>query len=127
MCFASEKLAKKKLINSMKFKIIDNSHSNLDLADLAQDLGSFAQKRFGFKRPPTIHFDSDRNNASKPLGKTAFYDPNNLEIHIFVDGRHPKDILRSMAHELVHHVQNEQGSLVSMDMLVKATLRRILT
>ena len=113
MCFASEKLAKKKLINSMKFKIIDNSHSNLDLADLAQDLGSFAQKRFGFKRPPTIHFDSDRNNASKPLGKTAFYDPNNLEIHIFVDGRHPKDILRSMAHELVHHVQNEQGSLAS--------------
>ena len=113
MCFVSEKLPKKKLINSMNFKIINNSSSAVELDELAQSLGSFAQKRFGFKKPPVIHFDSDKKNASKPLGKTAFYDPNNLEIHIFVDGRHPKDILRSMAHELVHHTQNEKGSLVT--------------
>ena len=113
MCFVFEKLKIKKLINSMNFKIINNSSSNMDLNDLVQSLGGFAQKRFGFKKPPSIHFDSDNHNASLPLGKTGFYDPNNLEIHIFVDGRHPKDILRSIAHELVHHTQNEQGSLVN--------------
>ena len=111
MCFASEKLPKKKLINSMNFKIINKAPKMVDLSELAQSLGKFAQKRLGFKKPPTVYFDTDEKNGTLPLGKTAFYDPNNFEIHIFVDGRHPKDILRSMAHELVHHVQNEQGSL----------------
>jgi hypothetical protein len=32
-----------------------------------------------------------------------------MEIHVYATGRHPKDILRSIAHELVHHNQNENG------------------
>jgi len=56
-------------------------------------------------------FDSDPGNQSKVLGKTAYYDPQSLEIHIFVDGRHPKDVLRSIAHELIHHHQNMEGRL----------------
>jgi hypothetical protein len=32
-----------------------------------------------------------------------------MEIVIYVDGRHPKDIMRSFSHELVHHNQNESG------------------
>ena len=51
---------------------------------------------------------SDESNTS-PLGKTAHYDPNSMEITIYVDGRHPKDIMRSFSHELVHHKQNENG------------------
>jgi len=97
----------------MKSKIFNNSSNNLDIDDMIHNLLGFAQKRFGFKRPPVIHLDSDQNNASLPLGKTGYYSPNTFEIHIFVDGRHPKDILRSLAHELVHHTQNEQGSLAS--------------
>ena len=97
----------------MKFEIFNNSSQNLSLNKLIQSLGGFAQKRFGFKKPPSIHFDSDQNNASLPLGKTGYYSPDTFEIHVFVDGRHPKDILRSIAHELVHHTQNEQGSLVT--------------
>lgn len=53
----------------------------------------------------------DPGNASKLLGKTGYYDPNSMEIHIFTTGRHPKDILRSIAHELVHHMQNDKGEL----------------
>ena len=40
------------------------------------------------------------------LGKTAYYDPNTQTIVLFTEGRHPKDIVRSFAHEMVHHVQN---------------------
>ena len=36
-----------------------------------------------------------------------------MQIHVFATGRHPKDILRSIAHELVHHSQNERGELDS--------------
>jgi len=32
-----------------------------------------------------------------------------MEVSIFVTGRHPKDIIRSLSHELVHHTQNCRG------------------
>jgi hypothetical protein len=88
--------------------------ANIDLAPLEPHVNGmydhFAQK-FGFKKPPVIFFDSDPSNQSNVLGKTAYYDPNALEIHVFTDGRHPKDMLRSIAHELIHHRQNLEGRL----------------
>lgn len=90
------------------------NNSNLDLADLQSHLDGmydhFNQK-LGFQKPPVIVFDSDPSNQSNVLGKTAYYDPQSLEIHIFIDGRHPKDMLRSIAHELIHHQQNLEGRL----------------
>ena len=71
----------------------------------------YAQKRMGFNRPPTIFFDSDPQNAENVLGKTAYYNPETEEIVVFVDKRHPKDILRSLSHELIHHTQNCRGDL----------------
>ena len=71
----------------------------------------YFDQKIGFQKPPVIVFDSDPSNQSKVLGKTAYYDPMSLEIHIFTDGRHPKDMLRSIAHELIHHQQNEEGRL----------------
>tara|TARA_Y100000034_G_scaffold130304_1_gene188364 strand:- start:330 stop:929 length:600 start_codon:yes stop_codon:yes gene_type:complete len=70
----------------------------------------FEQKK-GFNKPPTMVFDSDPGNQSNVLGKTAYYDPDSLQIHIYSDGRHPKDMLRSIAHELIHHQQNLEGRL----------------
>jgi hypothetical protein len=54
---------------------------------------------------------SDQENGMKPLGKTAYYDPQKMSVTIYTDNRHTKDILRSLAHELVHHTQNENGML----------------
>jgi hypothetical protein len=49
--------------------------------------------------------------AEQSLGKTAYYDPENNLIVLYVTNRHPKDILRSFSHELVHHAQNCRGDL----------------
>lgn len=90
------------------------NNSNLDTSgfeDTMQQLVSFSQDRFGFENPPALFLNSDPSNASDPLGKTAYYDPENKEIHIYVDERHPKDIMRSISHELIHHVQNLRGDL----------------
>ena len=97
----------------MKFlKIKNNSSFDLDGSEeLFHSLGQFAQKRFGFKKPPVLNLISDDKNAGKPLGKTAYYDPQSLAVTIYTDGRHTKDVLRSLAHELVHHTQNENGML----------------
>ena len=69
----------------------------------------FAQQRMGFADPPRLFLRSDSKNAKNPLGKTAYYDPTQKSITIYVTGRHPKDIMRSFSHELVHHAQNCRG------------------
>jgi hypothetical protein len=53
----------------------------------------------------------DKENASNLLGKTAYYNPADKSITLFTMDRHPKDVLRSFAHEMVHHEQNLEGRL----------------
>jgi hypothetical protein len=60
---------------------------------------------------PEIEFIEDEDNAKNLLGKTAYYDPTNRVIALYTTGRHPKDILRSFAHEMIHHCQNLEGRL----------------
>lgn len=90
------------------------NNANLDLTDLQPHIDGmydhFHQK-IGFQKPPVIVFDSDPSNQSNILGKTAYYDPQSFEVHVYTDGRHPKDMLRSIAHELIHHQQNLEGRL----------------
>ena len=69
----------------------------------------FAQKRMGFSQPPKLFLRGDDKNAQNPLGKTAYYDPAQKSITVYVTGRHPKDVMRSISHELVHHAQNCRG------------------
>ena len=69
----------------------------------------FAQNRMGFSDPPRLFLKTNLKNAENPLGKTAYYDPNNKSITVYVTDRHPKDIMRSISHELVHHTQNCRG------------------
>ena len=70
-----------------------------------------AVKKFNIRTTPKLFLRQDKENGAMTLGRTAFYDPSELKIVLFVTGRHPKDILRSFAHELIHHVQNERGDL----------------
>ena len=53
----------------------------------------------------------DKENASNLLGKTAYYNPADKSITLFTMDRHPKDVLRSFSHEMVHHMQNLEGRL----------------
>ena len=53
----------------------------------------------------------DKENASNLLGKTAYYNPSDKSITLFTMNRHPKDVLRSFSHEMVHHMQNLEGRL----------------
>ena len=65
---------------------------------------------------PDINFiEDDKKNASNILGRTAHYDPNSKCIVLYTYGRHPKDILRSYAHEMIHHKQNLEGKIQGID------------
>ena len=91
-------------------KINNTSNQNLsELENTITDFFPYAQKRLKFDKPVVLNLVSDENNAKNVFGKTAYYQPDNHEITIFVDRRHPKDMLRSFSHELVHHAQNCRG------------------
>jgi len=79
------------------------------LMPLIKQFLPFAQKQMGFKKPPRLFLKGDSSNAKDPLGKTAFYDPGEKSITLYITGRHPKDVMRSLSHELVHHKQNCEG------------------
>jgi hypothetical protein len=67
------------------------------------------QKQLKFDKIPTLNFIEDEENAKDMFGRTAYYNPNTSEITVFITGRHPKDIMRSVAHEVIHHSQNCRG------------------
>ena len=45
--------------------------------------------------------------------KTGYYLPSEKKVVLFCKDRHPKDILRSYAHEMIHHMQNLNGEDMS--------------
>ena len=79
------------------------------LQPLIDEFMPFAQKRMGFEKPPRVFLRDDPQNAQDPLGKTAYYDPEQMSVTLYINGRHPKDVMRSLSHELVHHTQNCNG------------------
>ena len=79
------------------------------LQGMITDFYPYAKKQLGFDQPISVVFVSDLENAKDPFGKTAYYNPGENKISLFVDERHPKDMLRSFSHELVHHAQNCNG------------------
>ena len=91
-------------------KCVNNTIGNVyHLEQMVDNFFPYSQKQLGFDKGATIVFQSDQDNAGRMLGKTAYYDPEKLQIVLYTDGRHPKDILRSLSHELVHHAQNCRG------------------
>ena len=60
---------------------------------------------------PEVKIKKDIAESSNFFGRTAYYDPNKKEVVLYVQGRHPKDVMRSFAHEMVHHKQNLEGRL----------------
>ena len=87
------------------------------LKNIIKQFMPFAQKQIGFKNPPRLFLRNDPMNAQNPLGKTAFYDPGAKSVTLYITGRHPKDILRSLGHELVHHKQNCDGEFSDSDVM----------
>jgi len=61
--------------------------------------------------PSLVFIHDDVENAQEVMGKTAFYNPDQHEIVLYTLYRHPKDVLRSYAHEMIHHIQNLEDRL----------------
>ena len=123
-----EKLLPKKLSQEEKDKVYNILNRTIDESKLLKEV--LDPKNFNFKpliksltnsmeddglilKPyPKVQFiHNAKANSENFFGKTAYYDPDNNIIVLYTLGRHPKDILRSYAHELVHVHQNHEDRL----------------
>ena len=100
---------------SVEESITENAtySQNINYMQMISDLTNhmIAQGRNIEPLPKLVIKDGYSENAKNFFGRTAYYDPNTQEIVLYTEGRHPKDIVRSYAHEMVHHTQNLEGRL----------------
>jgi cytidyltransferase-like protein len=71
----------------------------------------YACKDLGIQKFPsklTLSYDTDAAREKRSFG---YFDPNNNQIWVYVKNRNMADILRTLAHELVHRKQDEDGRI----------------
>lgn len=71
----------------------------------------YSIKNLGLQNLPsslTLSYDNDQAKERRSFG---YFDPNNKKIWVYVKNRNMADILRTLAHELVHRKQEEDGRL----------------
>ena len=55
--------------------------------------------------------DNDTKNADDFFGKTGYYNPSTLTITVYSLNRSPRDVLATICHEYIHHIQNLEDRL----------------
>lgn len=81
-------------------------HNNRKLA-IARFI-KFVLQELGISKPFKVHLVTKRDDSLKTY---AFYDPQTYDIKVYVKNRGLADVLRSIAHEFVHHKQNQDNRL----------------
>ena len=70
----------------------------------------FAVNELKIKNIPTVKFSYD-TNESRERSTFGYFDPNANHIWVYIKNRNTADILRTLAHELVHHKQGEDNRI----------------
>lgn len=86
----------------------DRGKENTKIAELIKDLAKF-MKGQGLNVYPYPKVKLNWEPQGCIFIKTGYYEPEKKQIVVFCSGRHPKDILRTFAHEMIHHSQNLDG------------------
>ena len=82
----------------------------LTLMDGFRELLPIAVKHLNLPKIPKIHLTKEQ--AGTHQASFGGYDSGTDDIHLSISNRHPVDVLRTLAHELVHYKQKLAGELV---------------
>lgn len=99
-------------INTVTQLVCDAQMNEKQSKKFIQDMKSFlmlCQAELGLKKMPKIIWVKDKSGVH---GRTFGQFTNQDEIiRVSIRGRHPLDIMRTLAHELVHYLQHVEGRL----------------
>lgn len=104
----------RKIFNSVKNNLTESEGNvikeeldHVNFSPMLDSFVSFASEKLGIKSLPSIKLQM-KDDAGASFGG---YRPHTQELIVSTLNRHPMDIYRTVAHELVHHKQNEDGKL----------------
>jgi predicted kinase len=93
--------------NQLQEQIHDHGELNHEkFGPMLDTFVQFASKKLGIKSMPSMRLEKEPMSSS-----FGGYNPAEKSIVVITKNRHPMDIYRTVAHELVHHKQNEDGRL----------------
>lgn len=87
--------------------IVENQ--NIDVKQMFKDFFPIAIKVLKVDRLPQVKFEPEINSGSQP--SFGMYVNGEKVLYVALKNRHPVDILRTLAHELVHYKQDINGEL----------------
>lgn len=90
----------------------DNSNSDSTLKKYMKKIADYMYDN-GLNVKPLPKLELNWDGQKGIFIKTGYYDPNEKKVVVFCDSRNDKDILRSFAHEMIHHSQNLDGKNLS--------------
>lgn len=82
--------------------------NDLEKQSIINDFILHAKEQLAIEQLPNIHLVTDRSFAVSHRSFGA-YKPEQRELFVYIGERNVADVLRTLAHELVHHRQNELG------------------
>lgn len=85
--------------------------NNKDLIPHIKEAIAFLRKKISLPENFKVILKSDSQNAKDMFGKTAYYNPETKDVCLYTANRHPKDLLRSLFHEIFHAHQDYNGQL----------------
>ena len=92
------------------YELFESSNQSLDTLHRAlQDFLPLAMRELELTHLPKIKLSHKLDSQGQP--SFGGFMPDDKSIRLAVDGRHPVDICRTLAHELVHFKQNENNQL----------------
>jgi cytidyltransferase-like protein len=103
-------LGKPKTIKKLK-EDLNESIDRKNFGDMLDSFVKFASDHLGLQDVPDIRHKTDDDDYKS----FAAYNPSENEMSIYTKNRHPMDIFRSIAHELVHHKQNKDERLNNVE------------
>lgn len=101
MYITEEQLKQLKVLSEEKGESVDYNKYIKSLIDFMRE------QHLNIDPLPKIELNPEEQDGI--FVKTGYYSPDEKKVVVFTDGRHPKDVLRTVAHEFIHHMQNLQN------------------
>ena len=79
------------------------------------DFMNHAKEHLGVDQLPNVELINNKKMAQENTSFGGYY-PGEKVIRVNIAGRHPADILRTLAHEMVHYRQDINGDLENVEM-----------
>ena len=89
--------------------LVEGAESNANVVQMFKDFLPLAMEVLGIDRLPKLKFEPEINTGQQP--SFGMYAVGENVLFVALKNRHPVDILRTTAHELVHFKQDIRGEL----------------